>query len=284
MISIIFTNRLGTIKMGGYFHPTHKVLEITGLSLPELTRNTAKYYDEPGQLLLYERAEPRTVTMNIEVTNHGRAAQETARMADIMREEGRIIIKTQRRTRCINARCTSFDIAVRNALFRRVVIQFICDYPYFRDEENSIVYVYSKQNLLTSPFVLSTIFSSRSETVAVTNRGDIDTEPIIHIFGTGQNTDYAADEIITVTNTTTGQSLKFTYSLDFAETLTADIPNRRIYSSKDTETNLYCISDDTFLSDFVLHPGVNNIVVTADSKREAAVTLEFNNSYAEAIV
>lgn len=286
MISIKYKNAYGEISMGGARHPTHRVLTITGVGIPDATRNTVQYYGEPGQECIHEQINFRTISLSVEVDNRGgRGKIELERMAKILSHPGTLTIKTMRRTRCIYCnRCTSFSDSDRTELYRKTVLQFVCDNPYFEDTENTVHDIYIQNKLLTSPFTLPAVFSERIQKTTITNHGDTETEPVIHIYGAENNANTAAENIITIFNATTAQSITVVYELAEGETLTVDIPERKIYSSLDPDTQLFCISDDTFLSDFVLTEGDNLIEVMADCTRKTSVTIEYNNRYLEAIV
>ena len=104
------------------------------------------------------------------------------------------------------------------------------------------------------------------------------------MFASDKQENDAAEEMIIIRNNTTGQFVKVNYVFAYNEILTIDIPERRLYSNINPELNLYCISDDTYLSDFHLISGENEIEVSSDTSRYISVTIEFNNNYREATI
>ena len=291
MISVTFTNKYGSIVMGGGEHETHRLLEISGLGLPEVERNTVTYYFEAGQRLLSEHINARTITMSIELQNNGKLREELSRITRILKDEGVLYIENDLISRRINARCVSVNPDKRNVKFQKLVLQFICDYPYFHDKEATRSPVYMTDSLIGAAdenasegsFALPMTFSERYKGNVINNAGDTKTEPVIFIYA-GDETGDSSDNVIIINNTTGARIVIEGYTFSENETLTIDIPSRKIYSSNAPDTLLFCISDDTFLSDFVLVEGENDIDVESNTNRHINAALVFDNNYVEALV
>lgn len=284
MIEVRFKNSYGEITLGGGNHPLYRILALDGLTMPDVTRNTAKYYGEPGQELLYRQVDSRTITMSIDIVNRGNPASDLIKMQKVLSSPGKLVIRSLMRSRAIEAECISFNPDIRNQAYQKLILQFVCDNPYFQDEENTVEYLYTVNNLLKGTFTLPAVFSQRINKKIIHNKGDIKTEPVIHLFASDEQANPGAEELITVRNHTTGQFMKINHEFSNNETLSVDVPQRRLYSSIEPEKPLYCITDDTYLSDFCLATGDNEIEVISDTSRHISVTVEFNNNYREAVV
>lgn len=282
-----YKSAAGEIVMGGYDHPAARVIEIDGIGLPDVTRNVVSYYGEPGQELLSEHADARTITLSADIVNNGGGSERLRRLAKVFGEPGTITITARGRTRAIDAVCSVLEQGDRSRAYRRITAQFICDRPYFRDAERTAARLYSRTKLIgavsAGKLSLPQMFSSRALGGTLVNAGDLPTEPMIGIYGGGSNGNTYTSEYINIMNRTTGQHIKATYIPLNGEVLYIDVAERRIYSSLDRDTPLFCISDDTFLSDFRFEPGKNIIELDIHTNRSATVEFVYDNMYREAV-
>ena len=85
-------------------------------------------------------------------------------------------------------------------------------------------------------------------------------------------------------NHTTGQQLVLERAAAAGEVVTIDIPNRQIVSSLDGDVTSV-ISQDTYLSDFWLDVGVNDVeAVSYATGERIGVVMTYYNQYVEAIL
>ena len=92
-----------------------------------------------------------------------------------------------------------------------------------------------------------------------------------------------ATQGIKIKNHTTGQHMKLDYVPVAEEVITVDIPNRKVTSSINGSI-LTAISRKTFLSDFWLAEGVNDIEVTNYNAGAAiSAVCRYDNQYVEAV-
>ena len=184
-------------------------------------------------------------------------------------------------------------------------MQFVCDYPYFEDKDTKTVPLFEVEHLLGSTtrwclengqliqqgvesgtFVLPCMFTRRITKVNVVNIGDVDTEPIIKIRlngGTYNGTGGTPGTLV-IRNESTNQHIEL--NLENAENtkeVIVDIPNRKIYS-QDNKNLIHHLAPTSFLSDFWLQKGQNEICVDNYISESCVVECEFSNKYIEAVI
>jgi phage-related protein len=160
-------------------------------------------------------------------------------------------------------------------------VQFVCDSPYFEDGEDRVVPLYRRTKGLSTPFALPRSFGEIVAGGLVENKGNIPLEPIITIYY--PNALEGVDGI-TIKNETTGKGITLDYSPEGEDTVVIDVKNRKI-TSKIAGSLLNNISDDTFLGDFVLERGNNEISVDLGNVAKGfSIECKFSNLYSEAVI
>lgn len=283
MFEARFENGYGLIRFGGGRGPVFHVREIAGLGPPKKEFNVTGYAGQPGQELISEKDLARVITLSGDIiTPHMQS--EAARMVKILYHPGRLTILSGHRKRSILCRCTDFDdLERRGKDISRAVIQFTCDNPYFTDDSAQKVDLFRRKDLIKTTFTLPCAFSSRINRLTVINSGDVKAEPVFTIYNSGGTSAAAESYGIEIENSTTGQSLLVERNTQPGEAITIDIPGRRVTSSIAGDITA-SISQDTFLSDFWLAEGANDIeAVNYNAGEDISVVMQYNNKYIEAV-
>lgn len=281
-LKIIYKNELGEVAMRGAGNAQLRLLGIEGLGLVEREYNTAVFPGYDGQQTLSSRAVARTVNIVLEVI--GDDTEKVIRNAlKIFGRSGVLYIESGEIRRRIQ--CSQVYIPdVTRVLKRRIAsfaIQLVCDNPYFEDEADTVVPLYRREKLLGTPFSLPAAFGRIVLGAGITVCGTIPVEPVITLY---YPTAFDSEEYIFLMNKTTGKSIRIDYKPQMADMVTVDIKNRTVTSSVSGNI-INCISDETFLGDFVLVEGYNFITVEAgDIDPDFTVECRYNNLYSEAVV
>lgn len=283
MFEARFENEYGLIRFGGGSGPVFRTKEFAGLGPPKKEFKVAGYAGQPGQELISEKDLARVITLSGDVIPRGSMQQELARMIKILYHPGRLTILSGSRKRSIRCRCTDFDDPERRGgKISGTVIQFTCDNPYFTDDKRRRVDLFQRKNLIKTTFTLPCAFSSRVNRLNVINSGDVQTEPVFTVYNSGVST-FAESYGIEIENHTTGQSLLIERHTQSGEAITIDIPARKITSSIAGDITA-SISQDTYLSDFWLAEGANDIeAVNYNAGEDISVVMEYDNKYIEAV-
>lgn len=275
-MQIIIENEYGRICMGNGQHPYFRVTDANGIGFMTPERNVCTYAGVDGQTLISSVYGARTITIAAEMMNSGILKRE-----DILRIiSDNVTIKFEKgsKRRQISGRCISFDEGKPNRVFRKVVLQFICDSPYFEDYTYTSCDLFTREDIVTGGVTtFDTAFSVRSNTADIYNRGDYSTEPIINIYCAAAHSD-----IISVKNVTTGAVCEITGGVTNGEQIQINIPERCITSSLRGDIT-YLISDNTVLSKFFLKRGYNSFTVDSENVG-ITCTLEYKNKYMEAVI
>jgi len=313
MLHITYQNENGKLDFrGGNGRNSWRILEIDGLGIAPKSFNTAQYPATVGQRTLSETIDARTISIQCDVNSikgqySGASSNrfEISKALKILNDPGTLLISDGVRIRKINARCVEAVQGERYGGYSVFAIQFVCDYPYFEDKETSKVPLYEVENLLGSTtrwylkdgqltkesvesgkFILPCMITRYISKANVVNIGDVDTEPIIKIRLNGGTYSGTAGEpgTLIIRNETTNQHIEL--NLVDAESTTeviVDIPNRKIYS-QDNKNLIHHLAPTSFLSDFWLKKGKNQICVDNYISESSVVSCEFSNKYIEAVI
>ena len=288
MFAARYENELGMIQFSGGGDSIFRTFKVVGLGPPSKESNVTGYAGQPGQFLLSEKDLPRTITLSGDVTAPAMVHQELSRMIRILYHPGRLTIASGSRIRSINCRCTAFDDPEYHGRnIASLVLQFTCDNPYFTDEKLRRVDLFYRKDLVQSSFTLPCIFTERIHRLEVINAGDVQSEPIIKVYNDYQKSGvslFSKDYGVEIINHTKGQKILLEREIISGETITIDIPNRRITSDVAGDITA-SISLNSFLSDFWLAVGKNDIeVVNYSTGENIGVVMTYDNQYIEAVI
>lgn len=281
-LKMIYKNELGEVIMHGSGISQLRILGVEGLSLVEKEYSTAIFSGYDGQQTLGSRAVARTINLVLEAV--GKNTESIVRNAlEVFGRSGVLYIENGVSNRRIC--CNQIYIPDVTRILRRQIVSFavqlVCDNPYFEDADDTVVPLYSREKLLSTPFTLPTTFGRIVMGADINVSGAISAEPVITLYYPKA---LNGEEYVLITNKTTGKSIRLDYKPHTNDTVIVDIKNRMVTSSISGNI-INCISDETFLGDFTLGKGYNFITVEAgDMDREFTVECRYNNLYSEAVV
>lgn len=290
MFSIIFENEHGKIQIGGGSHPFFRCKAISGLGLAKKEFNTIEYVGENGQDTISEKDLARTITIKGDLLG---AQYELSQLAQVLYYEGQLKMQFGNKKRMIKCRCNELGEPERRGIYNEIVIQFICDDPEFTDFDQFMVSLFTREDLISSPFTFTAgsglVFTKRINGADITNNGDLKTFPVFYIYNDSSESTETLNEQkdgILIENTTTGQKIELNYAARPDEEIIIDIENRSIKGIYNgTTTNLInYISNDTFLNKFWIDPGKNTIQITNyNTDQSITVECQYTNRYIEAV-
>ncbi len=281
-LKMIYKNELGEVVMHGAGTSELRVIGVEGLGLVEKEYRTAVFPGYNGQQTLGSRAVARTINIVLEAI--GSDAEEVVRNAlKVLGENGVLYIENgeiQRRIRCNQV----YIPDVTRVLKKRIAsfaVQLICDNPYFEDAIDTVVPIYHRDKLLATPFSLPAAFGRIVLGADINVRGAIPAEPVITLY---YPVALVGEEYVEIINKTTGKTIRIEYKPQNNDTVVVDIKNRTVTSSVSGNI-ISCISDETFLGDFVLEEGNNFLMVEGgDITPDFTVECRYNNLYSEAVI
>lgn len=273
MFEICFKNEFGNLLLcgaGGLLEP----VSVSGLARPETADKTAVFGFLPGQKCLISRDKARRITIE------GHAFGDYRRVANACRvlyAPGVLTLKNAFTERAIAARCISVsDKKQLDSGGYFVKIDFVCDNPYFHDPSPVTVPVYSRLSLLESPFTLPCTISRRVTEGVCPNPGQVAAEPILTITNHGE-----AQTGFTIKNLTTGVDLEVNTAVPAKEVITISVPDRTI-TNTNGQSLLKYIADTSYISDFYLQIGNNNLKFISNGDIRCVCTYQVN--YIESIL
>jgi len=277
---ITFENEFGSIRITGGGDGSWRLIAAEGLDPVQYDVQAAYMSGREGRAVSALQSLERTITLkgDIAVKN---SEQVLARVSRILSCEGKLKIVKNTKQRMITARCTAFVTEREQGGIRPFVMQFVCDDPFFTDLTAKERDISTVEKLLYGSFTLSDgIYLSIGYADAIlTNSGVKAAEPVITI---GCHKDIQGS-VITITNRTTGQELRLNLALKAGESLVVDIPQRRILA--DNIQRFDILSEDSFLSEFHLLPGNNQLTIATDHNSDRLTArVSYYNRYNEAMI
>lgn len=278
-MEIQFENKRGILRFfGGGSAGDWHILEVEGLGLPPLNVQTITYYGENGQETVNKRLSGRTITMTVEVKGKDRneRAAIVSKALKILALDGVLSVRTfrERVADCYLKSCTE---GARDGNFRKYVLQFVCDSPYFRDKEATEISLFKRADLLTDGFIIGegVVLTNRIAGGKISNNSDERIRGVITL-ASGSNT-----ESVSVINKTVGAVLKL--NVEAEKLYTIDLDSRTI-TDADGSDCLGILDENCFMSDFYLEEGINEIEVTADegTASDMSMIYSFYKLYTEA--
>lgn len=277
---ITFENELGSIRITGGGGGTWQLIEAEGLDNVQYDAQTAYMSGREGRVTTAMQSLERSISLKGDIIAKNSSALLT-KVAQILGNEGRLKIVSGTKKRMINARCTAFVPERELGGIRPFVMQFICDDPFFTDLDKKELDLATIERLLYGTLDLTDgiVFSTARTSAIITNSGAKRAEPVVAICSL---TDTLGD-VITLTNHTTEQKLTLNTSLLQGDTLMIDVPNRTV--TLNGETRFDILSDDSFLSEFYLDVGNNQVSVTTNRNGDRLVaSVDYYNKYNEAMM
>lgn len=290
-MDIFYENQWGTIHFCGKRKTADSgvyLKTITGLGLPEVEYQTESYVKIPGQRVVQKRDLERVITLSVDVCSEKQMMKIIRNLSCIMYHPGMLTVLSGTIQRKISCRLGRMEEPVRQGRqITSVVLQLICDKPYFTDPSPCKTELYSRRDLICHEFTLPCVFTERTTRTNVINDGDVNVEPILTFYNVGT---HAGSEVQTehfgveVVNHTTGKILKLNCNTEPSEVIEVDIPNRKITSNY--RGNLITmLASESFLSDFLLITGCNDIeIINHNITEEIQVLLSYERQYVEAVI
>ena len=281
-LTLTYKNDFGTVTINGTGKGAVRLCGIDGLGIASNEYITAVYTGQDGQSTLSARVLPRCITLALEVTgdNFAKTLKDTLK---VLSRQGMLYIESEnlsRRIQCNQVQIPDVDRILKGKI-STIAVQFVCDNPYFEDSEDIVLPLYGRYKGLETPFSMPCVFGEIIAGAQIENVGDLDVDPQITLYYPDllENA-----ENVTVVNTTTGKGICLDYAPQAGDIVVIDVKSRTITSSKSGNLLNY-ISADTFLGDFVLKRGINQISVSlGDVTSGFAVQCRYSNLYQEAVI
>ncbi len=282
MLSLKYKNSAGEVSFAGGGSSPLRLTAVHGLSLADREYHTVSYANYDGQETVSSRVLPRTITISGDVSAVN-AAEVMRDMINVLQDAGYLYIYDGEIKRRIYCNQTVFPDAERilRGKIASFAVQFVCDNPFFEDEIDTSVALYSRTKKLQTPFSLPTMFGETVAGATVYVEGRASVEPILTLHFSKNISNAATVKIM---NRTSGECIELNHSPIANEVITIDIKNRTAESSVSGNI-LGELTDESYLSRFALVGGRNDVEVSA-----GAVTLGitvkcvYNNKYTECVV
>ncbi len=286
-MKIEFKNDIGSIVFSGgrsFGRNTCYIVEVTGLGLAPANFTSVVFSGTDGAKTTSKRLSARTIILSADVPRRSYDFDDFyGKFLRVLSAEGKLFISSKKKKRCIGAYAASLSEGASQGEYKRIVITFTCDSPYFTDFSEVSVPLFTKNRYLETTFTLPCVFSERINRVTVHNSGDVPAEPVIRFTNAVGGYD-GVDGNLVITNETTGQVLVLDYYPSPGEAVIIDIENRTIFSSGGANL-INFISDDSDLSLFWLCVGENTLSVESNiTNNKVHVECSFNNRYIEGAV
>ena len=275
-----FENEQGRVEMFlGGAGPV-RVTALSGFGNPVRTYNAVNFAGKDGQKTLSSVAETRTMIVCGDIRYKNREFLE--KVMRIFDGEGTLYLDFDGKKRKIKCNQVKFEDGERNGSYMKFILTLIADGVYFNDVYPTEIAVFEKRKMLEGDIVFPCVFTEKTTQAWVENFGEVSVEPVITIYNFYDSENESENGIV-IENLTTGQKFELSGGMTENETITIDIPARRVTSS--VRGNIVSlISDDTFLNKLYLLPGKNLIRAShGNVGEELSVICRYNSNYREGI-
>lgn len=277
-MEIVIQNRNGRIELGGGEHPSANLVAIEGVGLPARSPETIKYSGQAGYKILNVTDMERTITMSLDFKG---MPFDVMKAYNVLQEECELLFFLGDCRRKIKGICIT-PPEPEKIIYQRMyklVLQFVCESPYFEDFCANNISLSTRTDMFPTSFeggkgyiTLPAVATERTATISLKNKGDMDVYPVVTITA-----DEAAETLV-VSNITSGKSITLNKPIAEGETVIFDVANREITSDIDGNCLNY-LSDDTILSEFMLHKGNNEVIVTNGNLNALTGNISYKNQY-----
>ncbi|MBE7015568.1 MAG: hypothetical protein E7417_01955 [Ruminococcaceae bacterium] len=275
MIKLRFYNSIGEVV---FDKKNWRLTAAEGLSLATKSYTAVRYINQPGQTVTSWTDNPRTITLSGDCNLDILGEEVFSKGAGIFDRAGILEVETHLFKRQIGARCIAFEPGEKIGPFRKYVVQFLCDCPYFEDCDYTESVIYERVPMLSADTVLPAMFSKRVSSFSVAYKGAIFSQPIITVsVPEGKGT-------IIISNSLTNGKIEVAYDGDLIKKLIIDVENRTI-TDESGASKLDLMTDDSFFEGFFLESGDNQIeVANSNSATEIFATIKYKVRYKEAVI
>lgn len=281
-VTLVYKNGLGEVVMTGDSSGALRICDIEGLGPVVYEYNAAVFAGYDGQETVSKRAVSRHITLSLELNSLALAA-EIKEIFYIIQESGTLYVFSdgaRKRINCNQTHITDIKRVLKGEI-STFAVQFVCDNPFFEDENDTVVSLYERRKCLATPFVLPSAFGEIVIGGGVEVTGTRNAEPMISVHYPSA---LESEEGLIITNLSTGTAIQLDFAPVAEDTVVIDVKNRRI-TSMQSGNIINCLSMDTFLGDFVFVPGLNVLDVSVgDVSSGFFVECKYNNSYNEAVI
>ena len=270
----------GSFELGGGDNPFINITKMNGFELPAPDYETVKYVGENGVTTTGKTDLPRTLTISGDLMG---GQLEIMNVLKALYYPGELYCDFGQIKRKIACKCTNLEDIERhqNCGINGFTFQFQADYPYFNDFYDTQTNLARYVNHVSNSFVLPCVFTEKLNEGIAYNSGDKITYPVICLRGESDGSLTSAT--LTITNVTSGKSIKIEHSLQNGEEVTFDLNTRRIKSNISGNITKK-ITDDTVLHEFFLEKGENKLTFSStDTYQLVKATISFNNIYIMAV-
>lgn len=287
-MQIILENNYGRFIIGK--NGDAKLLNISGLGIPQKEIQTVTYSGQAGQTTLSMRDMPRAITITMDFYG---SQDEILKLYRMIYHNVDIIILSGNIRRKITGLCIN-QSDIESIIYHKMckaAFQFVCDDPYFHDITETKVVLNRRTDKLPNLYEnskyyvnLPTIATERTNAAGVINNGAANVYPIIEIYNNTPDVVSDTETGLIISSNVIESKITIDRDMKPSEKITIDLPNRKIISNVDGNI-INDISDDTKLSDFFLIPGNNYITVkNKNSQQDTMTIIRFNNNYEAAVI
>lgn len=273
-MEMIFENTEGSIRMdGGNGAAPFKISAAEGLGFINQSASTAEYPFRGGQKTLQRSPSARLITVSLDTAETGRRYDDM--LGRIAHDCGRLYVIDGEKSvyaDCYISSLSATQVYGRN--YGRYVVQFTCDYPYFRDTSPTLCALFERTKLIKDRFSLPSFFSKRLAGSNIFVSGDKEVYPTVTVGSISGDEDFTLE----ILNETTGKELKMNLPAGEYGLIVFDLFNENISCGGEDFTKY--LDDNSYMSDFYLKRGENSVKITAAGiEAGTAASVLFENEY-----
>lgn len=248
--------------------------DIQGLSDGTVTRQETQYIKTDGAKIseVYYNMRPFTITGHILTDSPDIAERRARKLTAVCAPKKPFQLEYFNGIHKFSAECCTNElpiiVAINNRNFK-FSISITNPGFYWHDVKVSHKNINAKEDLVSGSFILPMVFTRMYFSAEVKNLGDVETEPIITVTALADS----GEQVVTVLNETTGQSIGINHQLANGEVITFDHVEGDITSSISGNIINKLIKTSDF---WALEPGANLI---SSPNTNVQINIQHRNRY-----
>lgn len=289
-MKIVLKNEYGSFEIGGGNHPVASLRAKSGFGIVGKEAETITFAGQPGKVTTNIRDVERIITLSIDFYGDPDAVEKLYR---IIQYPVKIMCFFGSKRKQIEGRVLE-STEIENIIYHKwqsIVLQFVCDNPYFNDFTNNVVDIATPIPMLPNLnedgewFIsLPAVATSIDKTSIINNRSDVIVYPTIMLYSHKEADDTPESYGLIIKNITTNATIRLNYNLSVNEEITIDLPGRKIKSNINGNIT-GTISDDTVLGEFYLIVGRNEIAIESLNRLDnVSGKVKYSNNYISAVI
>lgn len=265
MTKLTLKNSLGEAVMAGGGNSHIRLTALSGLEFVPKSYGTVKFSETDGIQTVTDVHTERTITGKGDI--FFTSDEEIKKLYSVFLKKGEIFLTSKGKSYKCGYKPSKFETEKQGNHVVSFVFQIICDSPYFLPYRSEKKDIYKRQDMINGDVTLPAVFTARETKTYVVNKGHKKCEPTINLYY-AKDLEGTSDNGVIIKNATTGQFIKFNGKVKDYGSVAVNVSQRKAYAGSGEDISRL-LSNDTYLSEFFIETGSNEIEILNNNLSES---------------